>query len=247
MRDPKAIETLREAQRTDETIENSASRMWPYVNLAGPQLKPWHTVLNENISAAILQRTWRDATSFPTSFRGSQRDERLPLTCGRQMQSPVALLRPQRVYLEKVWNLARILSPSEKQRLCGDAIDGQNLMRNRSWKRMSGIFWGAEETKVCTWASLCHRAPQGKTLLCRARCQVSGSRVWKRERDRQRCSAPSRLWPWEMPLLLSASDASSENRNKQRTSPHGEDCGLKRMRPCKALSESLAKKAVESW
>lgn len=57
MRDPKAIETLQEAQWTDETIENSASRMWPYVNLAGPQLKPWHIVLNENISAAILQRT----------------------------------------------------------------------------------------------------------------------------------------------------------------------------------------------
>lgn len=48
--------------------------MWQYVNLAGPQFKPQHILLNENVSVVTLQSTGQDTISFQMSFRRSHKD-----------------------------------------------------------------------------------------------------------------------------------------------------------------------------
>lgn len=46
--------TLETDEKRERILNNT---MWQYVNLAGPQFKPQHILLNENISVETLQST----------------------------------------------------------------------------------------------------------------------------------------------------------------------------------------------
>lgn len=141
MHDPKAIKTLREAQQTDDKAENSESRMWPYVNLAGPQLKPWHIVLNENISAVILQSTWWDAISFP--LKG--------WTLGLNVQQvnvvPCGITEATEGFLRKGLEFGKNTEPQWKAEALWGRYWWSDSDVNRPWKRMSEISWRQREQR----------------------------------------------------------------------------------------------------